>query len=156
MPWFVSDTLEKDIYWLLETLAQNKDENLVNFSKKCSERLSSGEWVVVNEQFWTLPHDYSEMQDSDPQLYERLSQSDLIIFKGDLNYRKLTGDRQWEEATSFREALNGFAPTSLVTLRTVKADVIVGLKSGTSENMSKVSENWKFTGDYAVIQCIKK
>ncbi|KAG8194117.1 hypothetical protein JTE90_003056 [Oedothorax gibbosus] len=156
MPWFVSDTLEKDIHWLLETLAKSNNENLINFSKKILERLESRDWVIVNEGFWTLPHDYSEMKDADLQLYERLSQSDLIILKGDLNYRKLTGDRQWEETTPFRAALNGFEPTALATLRTIKADVVVGLKTGISEKISTISENWKFTGDYAVIQCFKK
>ncbi|GFT31699.1 damage-control phosphatase ARMT1 [Nephila pilipes] len=156
LPWFVSDTLEKDIHWLLETLLKSNHENLVNFSEDCSNKIISGEWNIVNEPFWTYPHDYSEMKSVAPLLYESLSKSDLLIFKGDLNYRKLTGDRQWDETTSFKEALNGFVPTSLVTLRTVKADVIVGLKAGTSDRIAQISKDWKFGGDFAVIQCCIK
>ncbi|GFY56318.1 damage-control phosphatase ARMT1 [Trichonephila inaurata madagascariensis] len=156
MPWFVSDTLEKDIHWLLKTLLQSNHKILVNFSKDCSNKIISGEWNIVNEPFWTYPHDYSEMKTVAPVLYEQLSKSDVLIFKGDLNYRKLTGDRQWNETTSFKESLNGFLPTSLVTLRTVKADVIVGLRPGTSNRIAQISENWKFKGDFAVIQCYKK
>ncbi|PRD20805.1 UNVERIFIED_CONTAM: armt1 [Trichonephila clavipes] len=156
MPWFVSDTLEKDIHWLLKTLLQSNHKILVNFSKDCSNKIISGEWNIVNEPFWTYPHDYSEMKTVAPVLYEQFSKSDVLIFKGDLNYRKLTGDRQWNETTSFKESLNGFLPTSLVTLRTVKADVIVGLRPGTSNRIAQISENWKFKGDFAVIQCYKK
>lgn len=156
MPWFVSDTLEKDIHWLLETLLQSNHKILVDFSKNCSNKIISGEWNIVNEPFWTFPHDYSEMKNTAPLLYEKLSKSDVLIFKGDLNYRKLTGDRQWNETTSFKESLNGFLPTSLVTLRTIKADVIVGLKAGTSDRIAQISENWKFKGDFAVIQCCIK
>ncbi|CAL1267374.1 unnamed protein product [Larinioides sclopetarius] len=156
MPWFVSDTLEKDIHWMLETLLKSNHKNLVKFSEKCINKITAGEWVIVNEPFWTYPLDFSEMESTAPLLYEKLSESDLIIFKGDLNYRKLAGDRQWDETTSFKEALNGFLPSSLVTLRTIKADVVVGLQSGTCDLLNKKSQNWKFTGDYAVIQCYKK
>ncbi|GIX89866.1 damage-control phosphatase ARMT1 [Caerostris darwini] len=156
MPWFVSDTLDKDIHWLLKILLQSNHKNLIKFSEDCYDNIASGKWIIVKEQFWTCPHDYSEMESTDPYLYGNLSKSDLVIFKGDLNYRKLTGDRQWDETTYFKEALNGFLPTSLVALRTVKADVVVGLKPGISDKLSKIAQNWKFSGDYAVVQCYKK
>ncbi|GBO36359.1 Protein-glutamate O-methyltransferase [Araneus ventricosus] len=156
MPWFISDTLEKDIHWLLDTLLKSNHKNLVKFSEECTNKITAGEWEIVNEPFWTYPHDFSEMESTDPLLYKKLSESDLIVFKGDLNYRKLAGDRQWDETTSFKEALNGFLPSSLVALRTIKADVVVGLQSGTCDLLNKKSQNWKFTGDYAVIQCCKK
>ncbi|KFM76512.1 hypothetical protein X975_12012, partial [Stegodyphus mimosarum] len=155
MPWFVSDTLQIDLEWLLKTLSESDNEILIKYSKEWSEKFSLGEWTIEKEIFWTLPHDYSEMKTTDANLYNKLSQSHIVIFKGDLNYRKLTGDRQWIETTPFIEALNGFLPTSIVSLRTVKANVIVGLKAGIAENLSKISTNWKFSGDFAVIQCVR-
>ncbi|XP_054712161.1 damage-control phosphatase ARMT1-like isoform X2 [Uloborus diversus] len=155
MPWFVSDTLYSDIKWFLEILSQSSQENLAKFGKEWTNKFFTKQWTIENNTFWTLPHDYSEMLDEDSKLYQSLSKSDLLIFKGDLNYRKLTGDRQWSETTPFLTALNGFFPTSLVSLRAVKADVIVGLEPGTSDNLSKLCEDWKFTGKYAVIQCHK-
>lgn len=153
MPWFVSDTMEKDIECLLETMAQSNRKDLVELSGQWRAHLAGGAWQVESEPFWTLPHDYGEMSSADPQLYAKLSESDIVLFKGDLNYRKLTGDRLWEETVPFRTALGQFLPTSLVALRTIKADVVVGLPLGTTHALNNAATNWKYTGEYALIQC---
>jgi hypothetical protein len=43
--------------------------------------------------YWTLPYDYAAMAARDPRLYADLGGAALVVFKGDLNYRKLVGDR---------------------------------------------------------------
>lgn len=107
------------------------------------------------EPFWTSPHDFSQMQREDPQLYSTLSQSQLVIFKGDLNYRKLMGDIYWEPTTPFRTALREFTPTNVLTLRTVKGDLISGLQKGVFEELSSREPNWLITGKYALVQLSK-
>ena len=67
--------------------------------------LASGDWEIIVDPFWTYPHVYSEMESSDPQLYEALKEANIVIFKGDLNYRKLVGDINWETTTTFKAAL---------------------------------------------------
>ncbi|CAK9301321.1 unnamed protein product [Gordionus sp. m RMFG-2023] len=103
--------------------------------------------------YWTLPSDYDAMSDLDPKLYQELSHSDLLIFKGDLNFRKLVGDLQWIPHTSFREALRRFTPAPLLTMRTNKSDLIVGISPQIEEIAEKTyPQNWMISGEYAIIE----
>lgn len=92
------------------------------------------------------------MKKRDSKLYAKLSEAKLAIFKGDLNYRKLLGDINWEYTTEFRQSLRGFHPTNILSLRTVKSDVCVGLAPGVAEELFKEDESWMFTGQYGLIQ----
>lgn len=92
------------------------------------------------------------MKQIQPELYENLKQSSLLIFKGDLNYRKLLGDFNWNFSESFKKCLRGFQPTNLCTLRTIKGDLICGLQPGLSDKLFEENAEWMFTGEYAVIK----
>jgi hypothetical protein len=65
-----------------------------------------------------------------PDLHQQLAQATLVVFKGDLNYRKLAYDCRWPFTAKFSDALGPFRPAPLVTLRTLKADVIAGVGAG--------------------------
>lgn len=156
IPWYVSDTTVSDFHWLLKNLHDSQEASLSALGKQWTNNVNSGKWIIEEEIFWTLPYDYSEMEAVDNALYKKLSNSHVIIFKGDLNYRKLTGDLQWEVTTPFRDSLRGFLPATLFTLRTIKADVVAGLKPGVKEEVEKQHSDWMFSGDFALIQCCLK
>lgn len=116
IPWFVSDVLPSDFSALLNTLANPKkfyetpseDENLQNktpevLSEKDSENLSflfqnwsqlyaEGQVIMRPNRFWTHPGSFWRLPGMNKELTEDLKSSEVVIFKGDLNYRKLTGD----------------------------------------------------------------
>ncbi|KPM05123.1 UPF0364 protein C6orf211-like protein [Sarcoptes scabiei] len=155
MPWFVSDTMKSDLNWLLDFLDQKGDQfpELRQLSTEFQNNFSKGIWKIQEEDFWTTPHDFSQMLTISPDLYRNLSESDLIIFKGDLNYRKLVGDLQWSLDTEFKRSLRNFQPkTAICSLRTIKADVVVGIKNKeTLERVKGLPSDWMLTGEYALI-----
>lgn len=104
------------------------------------------------EKFWTEPYTFDEIKKRDPSLYAKFSEAILVIFKGDLNYRKLLGDINWEYTKDFAEALREFKPTNVASLRTIKCDICVGLAPGQAEEVEEKDKDWLFTGKYGLIQ----
>ncbi|KAG8247365.1 hypothetical protein J6590_062428 [Homalodisca vitripennis] len=92
------------------------------------------------------------MKEQDPHLYSILSESSIIIFKGDLNYRKLLGDINWKYDTPFHSSLRGFNPAPIVAIRTAKADLISGLDLYVVKVAQAKKKDWLLTGDFGVIQ----
>lgn len=116
IPWFVSDVLPSDFSELLNALANprhfyetpSEDEKLQNktpdaLSDKENEDLgflfqnwsqlyAQGQVIMRPNRFWTHPGSFWRLPHMEKELYEDLKASDVVIFKGDLNYRKLTGD----------------------------------------------------------------
>ncbi|EAA07056.3 AGAP010723-PA, partial [Anopheles gambiae str. PEST] len=154
IPWYISDVTPKDLQWTLDTLASNDSQPLLaQFGTRLKAHFASGALEMRPvDHFWTSPYEFYRMRDIAPALYEKLSQAKLLVFKGDLNYRKLLGDFNFPYNTPFVEALRGFLPTSLCTLRTVKADLICGLPDGMAEELTRKDASWMVTGEYGVIQ----
>ncbi|KAF8310776.1 DUF89-domain-containing protein [Clavulina sp. PMI_390] len=111
--------------------------------------------AVKDAAFWTGWKSYWALPEQDG-LMKPLKESGLVIFKGDLNYRKLTADVKWPPTTPVPEALGPLSGTcSLLSLRTCKADVVVGLEPGTAERLDASEDDsvrkWRINGKYAVI-----
>lgn len=154
MPWFVSDVTLEDLQWTLEFIATAAESSagLKQLAAQWKANFDTGRWVYEADDYWTMPYDYSAMHTESPDLFKSLSSASLIIFKGDLNYRKLTGDLKWPyDSTTFEQALRGFGPSALCALRTVKCDLAVGIGK---EGMERASEedDWMLTGRWGVIQ----
>ncbi|KAL1227520.1 hypothetical protein TSPI_11109 [Trichinella spiralis] len=151
-PFFVSDTTEEDFLLTLNNLNNQQDGNVKLLSSRWSTFLKNGTFVLTKHTFWTSPYAYYEMRRIAPDLYEELEKSNLLIFKGDLNYRKLVGDLNWPPTTPFEQALIGFKPCPILALRTVKADTVAGLKPGQSEQLTATDPHWMISGEYGIIQ----
>lgn len=152
LPWFVSDALIKDFMWTLNSLASSSNESCSTLGRKWKERVEDGSFVVIDHSFWTTSHEYAAMETIAPDLYNDLKKSCLVLFKGDLNYRKLLADRNWLYTEEFSMALGGFLPTSVCALRTLKADLVTGLPSGVAAKAASENKDWMITGQYAVLQ----
>lgn len=156
MPWFVSDAMIKDFKWTLSELLSSEDKNLSTLGERWGGRVRDGSFVVTDHPFWTTSFEYAAMESVASDLYNILSKSYLVIFKGDLNYRKLLADRNWLYTENFSIALGGFAPTNICALRTLKADVVTGLPPGVAAKAAGESKDWMVKGQYAVCQVNRK
>jgi damage-control phosphatase, subfamily III len=114
IPWFVSDVLPKDFAELLGVIAEpqtfysasddkhdskpsvplSEEEaaNLKFLFDHWSRLHSEGQLILRPNRFWTHAGSFWRMPHTAKDLFRDLKQSELVIFKGDLNYRKLTGD----------------------------------------------------------------
>ncbi|KAK8023554.1 hypothetical protein PG993_011620 [Apiospora rasikravindrae] len=168
IPWFVSDVTPADFDAIMGVLADparffgdaNSSSSLVEDLSFLSSQLEGfrkeGRVSLRTSSFWTLPCGFAALPRADPALFAELRASGLVIFKGDLNYRKLTGDRAWAPTTPFAEAITAPAPgrcgddepssslsvadLNVLALRTCKADVVVGLAPGRDEELRAATD----------------
>lgn len=157
IPWFISDVMYRDFHWTVKQFIANDNESLRALGKRLQQHIDTGRIELRPiEFFWTSPYEFCNMQKINPKLYNELATSHLLIFKGDLNYRKLLGDMNWPFNSRFVDVLNGFRPTNLCTLRTIKADLICELPDGKDEELSKIDKMWMETGQYGVMHFAPK
>ncbi|XP_017471973.1 PREDICTED: protein-glutamate O-methyltransferase-like isoform X2 [Rhagoletis zephyria] len=157
IPWFISDATINDFNWTLQFLQNHSVPILKEYGMRWQRFLNESKFEIAPlDYFWTSPYEYYRMRDVNPNLYARLSEANLIIFKGDLNYRKLIGDFSWDFTESFTTCLRDFRPTNICSLRTVKADLICGLAEGQADMLKNKSKDWMITGDYGTIQFAEK
>ncbi|CAD5122052.1 DgyrCDS10503 [Dimorphilus gyrociliatus] len=150
-PWFVSDVTSKDVEWTVTQMVTSESDQLKELGSKWKDRFQSGQWKITIEAYWTLPYSFWEMEEVDMQLYANLTSSDLLIFKGDLNYRKLCRDSKWSILTDFDVAIGCFQPAPICALRTVKCDLLLGLTTEEAEKCDMQNrEKWMFDGSRAV------
>ena len=90
-PWFVSDVTRSDFTWTLDQFQNEfKSEVVQQMGRRWSDLLNREKvWELRSHIFWTCPHPFYEMARLAPDLHQELSKSNLIIFCGDFNYRKL-------------------------------------------------------------------
>ncbi|OCT54945.1 hypothetical protein CLCR_02902 [Cladophialophora carrionii] len=192
IPWFVSDVVPKDFSALISAMADPRafyehasdadDEAAAAEEKKPTTPLSEeevanvqflfdhwshlhaeGKLILRPNRFWTHAGSFWRLPRVVPALMEDLKESELVVFKGDLNYRKLTGDAAWPPTTPFTEAIGPLGPGSglrVLALRTCKADVVVGLPEGKDEEIRAMeggggdsgARKWAWSGKWAVVQ----
>lgn len=155
-PFFVSDATIDDFSKLVAALTKNgKNTELLDFiSKKKIEVFSSND-------FWVEPYYFDKMPDG---LKNHFDKSNLVIIKGDLNYRRLVGDfnkyanetkssinfETLEERCLFKNKSNKNIP--LVAPRVLKSDVFVGIDSVFEAIGRNSDSQFKTDGKWGVIQ----
>ncbi|SHM23913.1 damage-control phosphatase ARMT1 family protein [Cryptosporangium aurantiacum] len=146
-PYYVSDATPADVLATVARLAA-ADGRARTIGERLGESLRDGRLELRAHEFFCGPLTYHAMP---VDLRAQFAQAALTIVKGDLNYRRLVGDRLWHPTAPFAE-LTAHFPGPLVALRTLKCDVAVGLTEATVETLDATGKPWRTTGEYAVVQ----
>jgi uncharacterized protein with ATP-grasp and redox domains len=150
-PTFVSDATMGDVWQTVFFLMDEDDPLVSTTGRRLLRHLNEGRLRLQSDWFWTSP---LEMWQMPAGLTGELAHSDLLIFKGDANYRRLLGDRHWSFTTPFADIVC-YLPAPVLALRTLKSEIIVGLKQGQSEATAAKDPSWLFDGRWSVIQFFK-
>ncbi len=147
MPYFVSDALISDYRDLLNLLSGQADAarfagDMNRFEEEGKLELSSHPFLASGQLYSRIPRD----------LAEDLSGADLVIFKGDLNYRRLVGDDYHPYETKTSSLVNYFSSDVLIS-RILKSEVVVGLAPDMVPHREKT--DWMFNGKYGEIELVE-
>ena len=82
---------------------------------------------------------------------EFLLGSDLVISKGDANYRRLLGDRKWDYPIPFKDVLCYF-PAPIMAFRVMKSEVAVGIPDAIVQQRNVLDPGWMTNGQYGMFQ----
>ncbi|WP_344654728.1 damage-control phosphatase ARMT1 family protein [Cryptosporangium japonicum] len=145
-PHYVSDATTADVLAALTRLC-TAPGRAAAVGERLDGALRDGRLEIDAHEFFCGPLTYPALP---TDLRSRFAAASLTISKGDLNYRRLVGDRHWHPTASFAELTEHF-PSPLAALRTLKCDVAVGLTEEIVTHLDATGKPWRLTGEHAVI-----
>jgi len=149
-PFFVSDAMIQDAREMIARLEGEAEPRSRAAGERLAGRLRAGSLQLTTHPFWASAYSFREMLDG---LSGELAQADLVILKGDANYRRLLGDRHWAPTTQLAE-VTAYFPAPYVALRTLKAEIVVGLAQGQAEQAARQEAAWLTSGRRGLIQFV--
>lgn len=150
-PTFVSDATVTDVHFLIEFLVKHHDKKTSEFGKKLKSLISDESLVIKDEAYWNSPLHFYELSND---LKAEFKKSDLVIFKGDANYRRLFGDRHFSVDCSLKNVSKNL-PTSTLAIRVLKSEIILGLEKRVAHSLQQKDISWMSNGKYGIIQMIR-
>ncbi|MET7408521.1 damage-control phosphatase ARMT1 family protein [Streptomyces parvulus] len=147
-PYYVSDATPADLLDALRRLTA-AGGTAGTYGRLLWTALREGRVTVRAHPFSCAPLPYADMPGD---LRVEFAAATVTVLKGDLNYRRLVGDRWWDPTTPFAD-VTAYFPGPVAALRTLKSDVITGLTGTTVAALEKDGdERWRTGGTHALIQ----
>ena len=144
-PVFVSDAVEQDIFDTIDFMTFAAHEPTRSLGIRLRSLLVEGRLKLFFDPFWTSPLAAWEMPE---KTASEINNADLLISKGDANYRRLLGDRHWPLDSRFSDVVNYFHP-AVLALRTLKSEIAVGVPSN---RIPSSDPEWMINGRWGLIQ----
>jgi hypothetical protein len=143
-PYFTSDATMADVLACLRRIHESAHEA----GPRLWQAMRDGTLDVRAHPFSCAPWSYHRMP---ADLAADFAGATVTIMKGDLNYRRLVGDRSWPADTPF-DAVTDYFPGPVVAVRTLKSDVVVGIPADVLAPLDATGEQWRTSGAHALVQ----
>ena len=105
---------------------------------------------ICSDSFWNAPLHFYQMPD---ELNADLAKSDLLIFKGDANYRRIFGDKIIPPGMELTDMCN-YLSTKSLAIRILKSEIIAGLSMDVYHQIEAKDKDWLVNGKYGIIQLL--
>ena len=141
-PLLVSDATLEDIMDMLEEI-ENTDQ--AYFAEDMMGWIEDGKIQIVIDSFWNSPNHFNELPE---HLQDEIGVSDVLIAKGDANYRRFYEDR----AIPVSFVGGASICEQQFTLRTLKSEIVAGIDEEIAKDLSEKDGSWMSNGKYAIIK----
>ena len=139
--------MPEDVQQTIALLKAASSAAMASLGSRLENDLTASRLYLNTDPFWTGWLMFRQMP---TRLLEEFTLSDLVLIKGDVNYRRLLDDLHWPHTTRM-EDVTGYFPAPFVTLRTLKGEIMVGLQPGQAEALQAEDPTWLINGKRGVI-----
>ncbi|WP_432031131.1 damage-control phosphatase ARMT1 family protein [Streptomyces antibioticus] len=147
-PYYISDATPADVVDALRRLTAAPGA-AAEHGRRLWAAVADGILTVRAHPFSAAPLPFTDLP---PDLRAEFGAAALTLVKGDLNYRRLVGDRRWPPTTPFAD-VTAYFPGPVAALRTLKSDVITGLSARTEAALvAAEGQRWRTGGTHALVQ----
>lgn len=146
-PLFISDVLANDFWdtlWAFEQLGGDA----AALERRLNQAWDEERLRLQPHPFWNSP---LFLWDMPSMLRDQLNAADLIILKGDANYRRALGDTIWPVDLPIRAVID-YLDAPLVALRALKSDLLVGLSAEKAAALDQADSEWRTNGKRGMVQ----
>ena len=144
-PTYVSDVTPDDFARTVDRL----DDASPQAAGALRNGIGAGSLEVATHPYWVSPLPFWRCP---PDLVADLAQADIVIVKGDANYRRLLGDLHWDPTTPIASIVR--PPRPLLALRTAKSEVAAGLDEATIAAAAAADPSWMTNGRWGMVQYV--
>jgi len=147
-PFFVSDATVSDTLRTIDALAGDRDRRVSAVGERLHGALRSGHLRVLDHWFWNSPLHFTAFPED---VRTDLARSDILVVKGDANYRRTLEDRKWDTWLSLDD-LASYFPAPFLVLRTMKSELVVDVPAEEARRLSRVDPSWMVNGKRGIIR----
>ena len=149
-PFFVSDAMIKDVAASIDALSRESSSALRAIGQRLAGQMKRGRLVLTGHPFWSSCLFFTQFPD---ELRGQLAQADMLVLKGDANYRRLVQDRHWPATTHLAD-ITAYMPAPFLVMRTLKSEVMVDLPPGRAAVLTAEDPNWLINGERGLVQYV--